>query len=98
MILANVPAFYFGTSPNKFCDYIASGLPVVINYPGWLAQIIRENECGIYVPPEDPEKFADALELKIDILVVLENYFVKQIVIIALFFELARMSTDKICW
>lgn len=28
-ILANVPAFYYGTSPNKFFDYIASGLPVL---------------------------------------------------------------------
>lgn len=25
-LLANYPAFYFGTSPNKFFDYIAAGL------------------------------------------------------------------------
>ena len=31
MVLKNVPAFYYGTSPNKFFDYIASGLPVVNN-------------------------------------------------------------------
>lgn len=36
MILDNIPAFHYGTSPNKFFDYIASGLPVVNNYPGWL--------------------------------------------------------------
>lgn len=35
MVLANVPTFYYGTSPNKFFDDIASGLPVVNNYPGW---------------------------------------------------------------
>lgn len=34
MILDNVPAFYYGTSPNKFFDYIAGGLPVLNNYPG----------------------------------------------------------------
>ena len=62
MILANVPAFYYGTSPNKFFDYIASGLPVLNNYPGWLAGMIDEAQCGIPVPPEDPEAFADALE------------------------------------
>ena len=45
-ILANVPAFYFGTSPNKFFDYLASGLPVLNNYPGWLAEMINEYECG----------------------------------------------------
>lgn len=62
MVLANVPAFYYGTSPNKFFDYIASGLPVVNNYPGWLTDLINENKCGIAVEPEKPESFADALE------------------------------------
>lgn len=61
MILANVPAFYYGTSPNKFFDYIASGLPVVNNYPGWLADMINENKCGIAIEPEKPELFADAV-------------------------------------
>jgi len=61
-LLANVPAFYYGTSPNKFFDYISAGLPVLNNYPGWLADMINENECGIAVPPEDPIAFADALE------------------------------------
>jgi glycosyltransferase involved in cell wall biosynthesis len=60
-ILANVPAFYYGTSPNKFFDYLASGLPVLNNYPGWLAEIITRNECGYAVPPDDPVAFADAL-------------------------------------
>jgi glycosyltransferase involved in cell wall biosynthesis len=61
-LLANVPAFYFGTSPNKFFDYIAAGLPVLNNYPGWLAEIIEEHRCGFTVPPENPIAFADALE------------------------------------
>lgn len=62
MILANVPAFYYGTSPNKFFDYIASGLPVINNYPGWLADMITEYQCGVPVPPENPVAFADTLE------------------------------------
>lgn len=61
-VLANVPAFYYGTSPNKFFDYIAAGLPVLNNYPGWLAEMIRGSDCGYIVPPEHPEAFADALE------------------------------------
>lgn len=65
-ILANVPAFYYGTSPNKFFDYIAAGLPVLNNYPGWLADLIRESDCGFAVPPEDPAAFADALEAAAD--------------------------------
>ncbi len=60
-LLANVPAFYFGTSPNKFFDYLAAGLPVINNYPGWLAEIINENKCGIVVGPDDPESFANSL-------------------------------------
>ena len=61
-VLANVPAFYFGTSPNKFFDYIAAGLPVLNNYPGWLAGMIQDNACGFAVPPDNPAAFADALE------------------------------------
>ena len=49
MILANIPAFYYGTSPNKFFDYISAGLPVLNNYPGWLAEMITEHQCGIVV-------------------------------------------------
>ncbi|MDB4691619.1 glycosyltransferase family 4 protein [Verrucomicrobia bacterium] len=62
MILANVPAFYYGTSPNKFFDYLAAGLPVLINYPGWICELIEAHDCGRVVEPEDPELFADALE------------------------------------
>jgi len=61
MILANVPAFYYGTSPNKFFDYISAGIPVLNNYPGWLADMINEHGCGIVVKPDDSEAFAEAL-------------------------------------
>lgn len=60
-LLANIPAFYYGTSPNKFFDYIASGLPVINNYPGWLAELIEENQCGIAVPPDNNQALADAI-------------------------------------
>ncbi|MDR1057672.1 MAG: glycosyltransferase family 4 protein [Coxiellaceae bacterium] len=61
MLLQNIPAFYYGTSPNKFFDYIASGLPVINNYPGWIADLIQENQCGVVVPPDSPEDFANVL-------------------------------------
>ncbi len=61
MILKNVPAFYYGTSPNKFFDYIACGLPVLNNYPGWLAGLIEEHRCGMVVRPDDPRALADAV-------------------------------------
>jgi glycosyltransferase involved in cell wall biosynthesis len=61
-LLANIPAFYYGTSPNKFFDYISAGLPVLNNYPGWLADMIKENKCGYSIPPDNINAFADALE------------------------------------
>jgi glycosyltransferase involved in cell wall biosynthesis len=61
-ILSNVPAFYRGTSPNKFFDYIAAGRPVLINYPGWLADLVTSESCGVVVPPDNPAAFADAIE------------------------------------
>ena len=65
-LLANIPAFYFGTSPNKFFDYIAAGLPIINNYPGWLADLIDKTKCGVVVPAESPCQFADALEYLAD--------------------------------
>ncbi len=61
MVLSNVPAFYYGTSPNKFFDYISAGIPIINNYPGWIAEMITENKCGIAVDPENPKLFANAL-------------------------------------
>jgi glycosyltransferase involved in cell wall biosynthesis len=60
-LLADIPAFYDGTSPNKFFDYLAAGVPPLINYPGWLAEIVRDRQCGVVVPPGDAEAFAEAL-------------------------------------
>lgn len=61
MILANFPIYYYGTSPNKYFDYISAGLPVLNNYPGWLADIIKENGNGMAVKPEKPEVLAEAM-------------------------------------
>ncbi len=61
-ILVNIPEFYYGTSPNKFFDYIAAGLPVLNNYPGWLADMVKKYNCGFVVPPNNEEAFADTLE------------------------------------
>jgi glycosyltransferase involved in cell wall biosynthesis len=60
-ILANVPAFYYGTSPNKFFDYLSAGLPVLTNYPGWVAELVIENNCGFACEPDKPELFANEI-------------------------------------
>ena len=61
MVLKNIPAFYYGTSPNKFFDYISASLPVINNYPGWLADMITEYKCGVVIPPDNPHAFANAV-------------------------------------
>ena len=60
-ILENIPAFYYGTSPNKFFDYISASLPVLTNYPGWIADLLTENESGFSIPPDDPVRFAEVI-------------------------------------
>jgi glycosyltransferase involved in cell wall biosynthesis len=60
-ILANVPAFYYGTSPNKFFDYLSASLPVLTNYPGWVADLVTKHECGVAIQQDDASGFADAL-------------------------------------
>ena len=74
MVLKNVPAFYYGTSPNKFFDYIASGLPILNNYPGWLAGMISENQMGEVVEPDNAKAFAEALVRMVDNPVALAEY------------------------
>jgi glycosyltransferase involved in cell wall biosynthesis len=61
MTLKNIPAFYHGTSPNKFFDYISSGLPVLNNYPGWIGDLIIEYQAGLNITPDDPALFAQSL-------------------------------------
>ncbi len=71
--LKNISAFYNGTSPNKFFDYLSAGLPVISNYPGWLANMIVENDCGFVVAPDNAKAFADGLEVAADNPDVLEK-------------------------
>jgi len=33
-------------SANKFFDYLAAGLPVLINYPGWQKEVLETNKAG----------------------------------------------------
>lgn len=43
----------WANSANKFFDGLASGTPIAINYSGWQADVLRENEAGIVLPPHD---------------------------------------------
>lgn len=60
-ILKNIPAFYNGTSPNKFFDYLSAGLPVIINYPGEICNIIIKNNIGLAISSSEVVEFAEGL-------------------------------------
>ena len=49
-------------SPNKMFDALAAGKPTLINVPGWLGEMIENNNCGRSLDPHRPEALADALE------------------------------------
>ncbi len=61
MCLENIPSFYNGTSPNKFFDYLASGLPIAINYPGWISDLIENYGCGFVAEPGNVQEFVNKL-------------------------------------
>lgn len=52
-------------SANKFFDYLAAGLPVVINYGGWQKDVLEENNAGRAFKYNDKQGFYNYLcELK----------------------------------
>lgn len=97
-VLRNVPAFYYGTSPNKFFDYISAGLPVLNNYPGWLAGLIEEHDCGFAVPPDDPSAFADALIAAAENRDALRRKGEKAHELAASAFSRSKLSEDWVDW
>jgi glycosyltransferase involved in cell wall biosynthesis len=46
---------------NKFFDYLASGLPIVLNYRGWQARTLEEFGCGLSADQGDDEGFQAAI-------------------------------------
>jgi len=75
-ILSDISGFYDGTSPNKFFDYLAAGLPVLVNYPGWISELVKEYDCGLVSEPGNAEQLAShiaKLSLDSDELIRLSN-------------------------
>ena len=53
-VLADVPLFRYGVSPNKLFDYMAAGIPVITNTPGEVQELVAEAGAGLAVAPERP--------------------------------------------
>jgi glycosyltransferase involved in cell wall biosynthesis len=60
--VANKQALW-NNSANKFFDSISAGKPVIINYKGWMKEIIEEHNCGMPVDPEDPIDFCRVVKI-----------------------------------
>lgn len=52
-VLADVELFHSAVSPNKVFDYMASGLPIITNCPGLVADIVETAHAGIATDPND---------------------------------------------
>jgi len=61
-------------SPNKFFDALAAGKLTVINFGGWIKNEIEENNCGLYVDPQNPSDFVKKIKPFITDRLLLENY------------------------
>ncbi len=60
MILQPLEIFETG-APNKFFDYAASGLPIIINFASEAADLVSQYQAGVFVNPSTPENIASAL-------------------------------------
>lgn len=60
-LFINLPQMWHN-SANKFFDALAAARPVMINYQGWQADIIRASRAGLVVPPDDAAAAADQLQ------------------------------------
>ncbi|MBA4538047.1 glycosyltransferase family 4 protein [Bacillus aquiflavi] len=54
------PLYQFGVSPNKLLDYMMSGKPIIHGIEAG-NDLVAEAQCGISIPPEDPEQIAFAV-------------------------------------
>lgn len=61
MCVANYPILK-DNSANKFFDFLASELPIIINYEGWQANVLKENECGFNYRYNDHKSMAIKIE------------------------------------
>ncbi|MBL7753116.1 MAG: glycosyltransferase family 4 protein [Chitinophagaceae bacterium] len=49
------------SSPNKFFESLAAGVPVIQNTQGWMKTFLETTQTGYTVQPDDPEELADLL-------------------------------------
>ena len=61
VMLKNIPMITYRSSPNKFFDALAAGRAVLVNFDGWMRQLLEENNAGVFVKPDNPELLASTV-------------------------------------
>jgi glycosyltransferase involved in cell wall biosynthesis len=56
-----VPSLWLETGPLVVLEARAAGLPIIGSRLGGIAELVREPEMGMLVPPGDPEALAEAI-------------------------------------
>ena len=51
----------WSNSANKFFDGLAAGKPIMINYGGWQAEILKDSKAGLVLPVNDIDTASDTL-------------------------------------
>jgi len=52
--------YKYGVSPNKWIDYMLSGVPILVSFDGYQS-IINEAGCGFFIEAENIELFANKI-------------------------------------
>lgn len=60
-------------SANKFFDALASGTPVMLNYGGWMHELVKANDCGMAMWQRPLDEVAQELDKKMHDAVWLER-------------------------
>lgn len=67
---ANADLFVFPSRRESFglvlVEAMAAGLPVVSTRVGAIPEVVKDGETGILVPPNNPQKFAEAVNFLLD--------------------------------
>jgi glycosyltransferase involved in cell wall biosynthesis len=61
-------------SPNKLFDALAAGKMIVLNFNGWMKDLVEEHHCGFTYNPEKPEEFVKEISKFISNPLLLEKY------------------------
>lgn len=62
MLLRDAELFAFAVSPNKLFDYLSSGIPVVCNVPGEVAELLAASGGGVQTRDSSPDSLVAAIQ------------------------------------